>query len=82
MVHSHCMPNIVNTCGLPTSYADYYLGAHSTASNGSMNGWVKLWRSDDRAGNKWRNAWGVIDPQNKLYFYDSDSLAVGFYYFK
>lgn len=81
MVHSNCLHNIVNTCGLPTSYADYYLGSHSTASDGAMNGWVKLWKSDDRSGNKWRSSWAVIDPKNKLYFYDNDSLAVFFTFF-
>uniref|UniRef100_A0A915DEA6 Phorbol-ester/DAG-type domain-containing protein n=1 Tax=Ditylenchus dipsaci TaxID=166011 RepID=A0A915DEA6_9BILA len=74
MVHSHCKPNIVNTCGLPTECANFYLGPYSTSGN-TMTGWVKLWRSDDTSGNKWRNAWAVIDD-HRLSFFDTDNLAL------
>jgi hypothetical protein len=70
-----CQASVVNTCGLPEAYANHYLDAHSTASVDNMTGWVKMWRSDDQAGNKWRNAWAQIS-KNKLAFYDSDNLAV------
>lgn len=75
MIHSHCSYSVVNSCGFPTACADFYLDSHSLANGGSMTGWIKLWRSDDRAGNKWRNAWATIDD-NELRFYDSDNMAV------
>ncbi|KAI1725391.1 CNH domain-containing protein [Ditylenchus destructor] len=73
MVHAHCKPSITNTCGLPPACATFYVDPHS-APSGIMTGWIKLWRSDDLTGNKWRNSWAVIDD-NKLSFYDDDSFA-------
>lgn len=74
ITHPKCLANVVNTCGLPAQCADYYVDAHNIPV-GRMTGWVKLWRSDDKAGNKWRSAWAVISD-NCLSFYDSDNLAV------
>lgn len=74
MVHPGCQTNVVNTCGLPEACANFYLDAHSTSVD-NMTGWVKIWRSDDKAGNKWRSAWATIE-RNKLSFFDSDNLAV------
>uniref|UniRef100_A0A183CKT7 Phorbol-ester/DAG-type domain-containing protein n=1 Tax=Globodera pallida TaxID=36090 RepID=A0A183CKT7_GLOPA len=78
-VHPHCLNNVVNTCGLPTECANFYLDTHSISCE-KMTGWVKLWRlsaafhGPDGAA-RWLNAWAVIDD-HRLSFFDTDQLAV------
>lgn len=73
IAHPHCRQQVVNTCGLPSECANFYLDTHSTSSE-QMTGWVKL--LDIRAQNgKWQNAWASIED-HKLSFYESDQLAL------
>uniref|UniRef100_F1KQX6 Citron Rho-interacting kinase n=1 Tax=Ascaris suum TaxID=6253 RepID=F1KQX6_ASCSU len=74
MAHRVCISNIANTCGLPEQCADYYLDSYTAYATTTMSGWVKLWRSDDTTGNKWRNAWAAITDQ-RLCFFDNEGLA-------
>ncbi|KAL3095429.1 hypothetical protein niasHS_007528 [Heterodera schachtii] len=79
----HVIPHLwKRQCDFPKECANFYLDTHSISSE-RMTGWVKLWRfssssaalpSSDQSAH-WLNAWAVIDD-NRLYFYDSDQLAV------
>lgn len=74
-VHQHCRQTVVNTCGLPTECADFYLDTHSTSAE-QMTGWVKLLDLlPTRHSDKWRNAWACIE-EHKLSFYENDQLAL------
>ncbi|EYB95001.1 hypothetical protein Y032_0165g52 [Ancylostoma ceylanicum] len=71
IVHSQCASRVVNTCGLPDQCANYYLDSHS-ATNGKMNGWVRMFRDDSHV-REWQSAWGEMD-EKRLVFYDNDSV--------
>jgi hypothetical protein len=76
-VHQHCRPAVVNTCGLPSECADFYLDTHSTSTE-QMTGWVKLLNlpaKGDRPADKWRNTWATIQD-HKLAFFETDHLAL------
>lgn len=70
VVHPHCQGAVLNTCGLPTACANFYVDHHSISTD-NMSGWVKIWRSNETPGSKWCNAFAIMEG-NKLAFYETD----------
>uniref|UniRef100_A0A7E4VMV7 Phorbol-ester/DAG-type domain-containing protein n=1 Tax=Panagrellus redivivus TaxID=6233 RepID=A0A7E4VMV7_PANRE len=69
-IHQHCKASVLNTCGLPSAWARFYVDNH-VATPGTMAGWVKIWRSNETPNNKWMNAYAQLEG-NTLSFYETD----------
>ncbi|CAD6194067.1 unnamed protein product [Caenorhabditis auriculariae] len=72
-VHASCSSRVVNTCGLPGQWANYYLENHTISPedrSGRMNGWVRIYR-DDAPSSTWQAVWAMMD-ENRISFYDNE----------
>ncbi|MFH4976227.1 hypothetical protein AB6A40_002936 [Gnathostoma spinigerum] len=75
IAHRCCYVTVVNTCGLPSQCADYFLNTYPGSTKPrTMSGWVKIWRSNHSLGGKWKNAFASINSC-RLCFYNNDGLS-------